>query len=693
MARSASRCLGFTLVEMLVAMAITLVMMAAVVTLFANVSKSVSHSRANMEMNGQIRQVRNTLQQDLQGATCPGLTWTRPESNVGYIELIEGRYREGNATNLIDEDPSVRANPPSPVNPEIDHAMSTLPSSNIQFKDSSWATDGVGLGDYDDILLLTVRNEQKPFVGRMPSNAVNSNGIAQRFRDWGAVNIESSLAEVIWFAMENPGYTDPARGDDPSAKGFFGEPGMRTIYRRTLLIAPWLNPYRRVNQQTGQVLDAFTHDGQTFKAEPGLFRVLPKSYTIEEVPIECLVSFQDRYDLSAHLAWDPNIVRWKILANTLGDLTKRENRYYHYGFFYCPTRKSSRRRFPFPMVSRSHVLGTTTGQIPLLFFVDPEIGKPSKDAQGLAYVANKEIAAYSIDAPSNYTDPSRRYSTRPFVILDKEIYFGDDAFLIYPPTIQAVLNDDGAVVRLVHGPVPLWGARRGEDVMLTDALAFDVRVFDPGAPVFRHTPTDTTLVPSDPGWRVAYSHNDNTASGASLIGKNNSNSNVEYSYVGQGAYVDLGYGEGMPAPAFAPSFASSALPWFFHSGALHDVYMSSRPTSQEYASQLGPGFNVYDTWSFHYEYDGVNEDQYRHNGAYWELAESSTDEATNGLDDPGDYSDAINAARLGVDDVGERETTPPYDRPLRGVQVILRAYERDSRAIRQVRVNQHFMPE
>jgi hypothetical protein len=43
--------------------------------------------------------------------------------------------------------------------------------------------------------------------------------------------------------------------------------------------------------------------------------------------------------------------------------------------------------------------------------------------------------------------------------------------------------------------------------------------------------------------------------------------------------------------------------------------------------------------------------------------------------------------------VGERETVPPYDKPLRGVQLLLRAYERDSRAIRQVRVNQHFMPE
>ncbi len=36
---------------------------------------------------------------------------------------------------------------------------------------------------------------------------------------------------------------------------------------------------------------------------------------------------------------------------------------------------------------------------------------------------------------------------------------------------------------------------------------------------------------------------------------------------------------------------------------------------------------------------------------------------------------------------------PPYDCPLRGVQVTLRAYERDSRQIRQATVRQQFMPE
>ena len=58
---------AFTLVEMLIAMAITLVMIGAVVTLFANLSNSVRDRRAVVEMSGQLRHARNMLQQDLQG--------------------------------------------------------------------------------------------------------------------------------------------------------------------------------------------------------------------------------------------------------------------------------------------------------------------------------------------------------------------------------------------------------------------------------------------------------------------------------------------------------------------------------------------------------------------------------------------------------------------------------------------------
>src|SRR5262249_37679782 len=121
---------AFTLVEMLVAMAITLVMMGAVVTLFANVSNSVRDRRAVIEISGQLRHARNMLQQDLQGATCPGLTWRRPEENQGYIEIIEGPYREGNASALIDYNPAdPNSSPAKPENPEIDHTTSIIPTS------------------------------------------------------------------------------------------------------------------------------------------------------------------------------------------------------------------------------------------------------------------------------------------------------------------------------------------------------------------------------------------------------------------------------------------------------------------------------------------------------------------------------------------------------------------------------------
>ncbi len=487
---------SFTLVEMLVAMAITLVMMAAVVTLFANVSNSVRNRRATMELSGQIRQVRNVLQQDLQGATCPGLTWQRPESNHGYIEIIEGPYREGEASNLVDGDPVNKVNwPPSALNPEIDHATSILPSSNLPFKDQTWATDGGGLGDYDDVLMLTVRNEHKPFVGRMPTGLNAPGG----FADWGYSSIESPLAEVAWFAIENPGYTTLDQSDDPTANHFFGEPGMRTVYRRTLLIAPWLDPYKEVDNDGDGVVQL--QGGQTIKHVPGLLRVLPAALVKQgevEKALACLIAFQDRYDISCRVEWDYSTQNWKIVANTLGDLTKRENRFCHFGFLLG---NPSVRRYPFPLVS---IGSDYSGSSPdVAFLADPEIGNPTS-AKATANILGKSVVSYAVD-PVSYApnDPSRQYKARPFAYVDSTPTGGVAA------TAQAMLNHDGQVVRVMHGPVPLWGSRQGEDVQLTDVLAFDLRVFDPGAPLFatwidpkdQSKGLDVVLTPSDPGWR------------------------------------------------------------------------------------------------------------------------------------------------------------------------------------------------
>jgi hypothetical protein len=80
---------------------------------------------------------------------------------------------------------------------------------------------------------------------------------------------------------------------------------------------------------------------------------------------------------------------------------------------------------------------------------------------------------------------------------------------------------------------------------------------------------------------------------------------------------------------------------------------------------------VYDTWSTHYEYDGVSQ------------FGGPADRATDGLDNDG---------KNGPDDAGERETQPPYPYPLRSIQVRIRAFDPDSRQIREVTIVEDFVP-
>jgi prepilin-type N-terminal cleavage/methylation domain-containing protein len=706
---------AFTLVEMLVAMAITLVMMGAVVTLFANVSNSVRDRRATMEMSGQLRHARNMLQQDLQGATCPGLTWRRPEENQGYIEIIEGPYREGNASILLGAIPATGVGwPPTVDNPEIDHTTSIIPTSNLPLADPKWVTDGAGLGDYDDILMLTVRNEHEPFVGNMPATVrPKTNSFANTMPNWTTQTIESPLAEVVWYAVENPGFTDITFTD--RYNHFFGEPGMRTIYRRTLLIAPWINPYHNPDPNAVNP-DAFQigGSGAVFTAQPGLVRVLPASVdsTRADAALAALIAFQERFDLSVRLEFDPlldsaNGGRWKIVANTLGDLTKRENRYEHHLVRPGPSAASPTvREFPFAVASSG--AGYAVANVQLVN--DPEIAVPT-GAVANAQLKGGVVANYTVSTPGS------GYVVRPFAYLAQLNANGS------PATTRVMLNDQGQVVQLLTGLAPLSGQRRGEDVMLSDALAFDLRIFDPGAPLYpsiaNTSNTDypgTILEPSDYGWALAAIQN--TSLTKSAAGVN------EPTPVGAGAYVDLGYWNEYVSRYVAlgkPGWNANSMPGALINPGGYGLVASQfsgppSPKSQlrhlDYNAIASGNYDLtklsdydyctYDTWSFHYEHDGVNQNLKLENA----LGEQPQpiDRGTNGLDDVGEYLNAAGSQfvksppaptqiLLGPDDVGERETAPPYDKPLRGIKVILRVYERDSRQIRQVSVDQHFVPE
>jgi hypothetical protein len=79
---------------------------------------------------------------------------------------------------------------------------------------------------------------------------------------------------------------------------------------------------------------------------------------------------------------------------------------------------------------------------------------------------------------------------------------------------------------------------------------------------------------------------------------------------------------------------------------------------------------IYDSWSVHYENDGIDQD-----------SSGLADAGTNGLDDNGNGL---------IDDLAEWDTLPPYAVPLRGVEITLRVYEPSSQQVREVVIVQNF---
>jgi type II secretory pathway component PulJ len=556
---------GFTVVELLIAMAITLLMMAAVVNLFANLSSSVRDRRAMIEVSGQLRQARLRLARDLAGATCPPQPWRRPEANEGYLEIVEGFWRDWQPSGLTDRDVNG-------INGELDYSASLAPGSQRVLAEGGVDLDGDGLedvtdaaalGDYDDILALTVRSEGEPFVGRGP----------------GGTTIESHLAEVIWYAVENP------------LDGSLGEPGLRRIYRRVLLVAPWLE-----------------------KDLPLLLRQASANDFFREVDISCRWTerpFDTDNDPSTPPEW---LMAWT--PNTLGDLTKRENRFAHVVQY----NGNPGARFP---VLYPHRLDTSAIRL---------------DPLGLDASATPRF-------PTNSASPLHPFGL-PFEYDPNDSFNRTDvnAFPTAPPLsfVSGLILD-----------------RTGEDLMLDNALAFDVRVFDPGAPLA--DVSGVIVEPSDVGWR-------NGGWNASQV-------------VGFGAYADLGWNANHTWNGYwladAASYAANPQGYRVWQDAENNaprVLFGMRPAPKSLLDRAGSDNAyrevVYDGWSLHYEHDGLDTD-----------GDGIIDEGTNGLDD-----DNLN----GVDDPGERETAPPYAAPLRGIHVRLRVYEQEARQVRETSVIQDF---
>ncbi|MCH2181483.1 MAG: hypothetical protein MK108_05710 [Mariniblastus sp.] len=175
---------GLTLVEVLIAMTMTLVVMFAMMEAFKYASGAMQKSRAVIEMSNQLRAAQELLRSDLEQITLDPKPWTQTALPKGYFEYIEG--------------------------PRRDATGSTVTTNKAQYS---------YLGDVDDIISFTVNRPEQPFRGRW------------LYLDGSSVKgkiVESPMAEIIW-------WTD---WDDRNGNGLVDFDESVTVYRRVLLIRP-----------------------------------------------------------------------------------------------------------------------------------------------------------------------------------------------------------------------------------------------------------------------------------------------------------------------------------------------------------------------------------------------------------------------------------------------------------------------
>ncbi|MFO0902971.1 MAG: prepilin-type N-terminal cleavage/methylation domain-containing protein [Pirellulales bacterium] len=382
-------------------------------------------------------------------------------------------------------------------------------------------------GDTDDILSFTARNSVEQFVGRyqVPGSS--------------PVRVVSPEAEIVWWSqftdLNDNGTFDP------------DELMSRSLLRRTLVVRPDLN-----NAASGYW---FTLP-QTFAPAMTSYNISNQSDL--QVLSQHMRMLYNEFDVSVRIVRQlaGNSLTLQIVANSLADLTRRENRWLRH---------------------------------PMVF----QVGN-----------------SYTFAPP-----PSLPYALDQF------------------PT---------SVTRLEL--IPLNNLRRGEDVILSNVLGFDVRAYDPTVLVWGTG--GLGLHPTELGWIPLQA-----ASGP----------------VGRGGFVDLYYSRLFPAVGsgspneWTPTAAST---------------FSDAPAIKSRLAAIGASPS-YDTWSFHYEQNGIDDDQ-PYGDTY------GVDQGINGIDDDG---------AAGTDDPGERETSPPYPVPLRGLQTVIRLYEPETRQVRQTSITTEFVPE
>ncbi len=324
---------GYTLIEVMIAVTLTLILMYALAAIFGRVTSIMTQAQDVLSMTNNLRAAKDRLREDLENLTVPRLK--APTSRYGFFSYSEGL---GNAFEwlLYDEIGSKLINP---------RRFTTY--GNFDRRTPSMDNT---IGDTDDILSFTVRAPAgKWFRGRcfkeLPETHTSDYDASI---DDNIEMIESEYAEVIWFL----------RGT--------------TLYRRVLLIVPdellerrlrSLNRYLRY-----QYGNLYNHYGTSGKWHPLLPSAGYGFYRFFDISIHKPLFQGDRKSLSwTDLDGNSYSADSRVVANTLSDLSNRRNRFGYWYSLVMPPGETSVKEDPyFDTVLHGNLLGWYWLRMPTL---------------------------------------------------------------------------------------------------------------------------------------------------------------------------------------------------------------------------------------------------------------------------------------------------------------------------------------
>ncbi len=605
---------GFTLLEVLIATAVTLLLMMGLAQIFKVLGDSITKGRAGLELNNRLRNVIHRVRTDLDNITASPRPPIKVGAGQGYLQYYDG--------------------------PMHDAIFAANPLLNR-------------FGDMDDIFMATVRADDAWFTGKVPRFVLEGRLPTSVSELSDLVTISSQFAEIAIFAepivTETPYNTsslpntnrdpirlalDPTAGFEDLFAGTSGIPDGYRLHYRVLLIRPDLNlangllpgidsvdPNQRVLVAGPEFL------GPEFQIQPPQTptspTIVPRRTAVTDVNLPspicdmwrvhqfCDLSVRRVYNVSDGLLGTHDY----IAANSIEDLANPGNRFAH-------------------VRMNGSYSSTSFTTLPILALTPPL----SFQTAGLSTLGTLQ----GLNAGPGFTN-----------------YFSGG---------------------FLHPVFSLLGSRAGEDVIATDVLAFDLKVFDSSAPVIDYsTPNaDVVLRPGDPGF--------GPYGLASLTAVNTPDA--------FGEFVDLCWGSQeklttLPTPI---DYANQAR---FVQSVFSGVAVDGAGTRTRTGAFLKSGLwlseaaNIYiyqpsfDTFTDFFEQDGFHQGQLAGTVGTVQFASTLTDAGRDGID---------NAPTNGlVDDDFEKETSPPFATDLRGLQISIRLEDRATKQFKQMSTVKEFV--